>query len=295
MNRRSHRPPRTIGFGALRSLGETGWRSALTGDPEEAARLLDAAAHYGLVEAQTLFAQILLDGRGVARDPARAFRWFRIAGEAGHAPAMNMTGRCLEHGWGIVRDWVAAADWYRRAADASFDWAQYNLANMLLHGRGVRRDRRQALTWFLRAAAQGHAKSINLVGRFLEEGWEIRADRRAAIACYRRAAEMGDFRAQFNMATVMLQGDRVADAVGWLQRATETGSFDFLREMDVQLQRDGRSCLQPVRARIAGRLAAARSKQPEPDGDVPGRTKRPSLRATCGAAKGVFLSRHDEA
>jgi TPR repeat protein len=121
----------------------------------------------------------------------------------------------------------------------------------------VPRDRKQALAWFLRAAAQGHAKSMNLVGRFLEEGWEIPANRRAAIAWYQRAAELGNFRAQFNVATWLLQGARVANAVPWLQRAAEAGSFDFFGEMDAQLQRDGRPCLNPVRAIIATRLAAA--------------------------------------
>jgi TPR repeat protein len=86
-------------------------------------------------------------------------------------------------------------------------------------------------------------------------------NRRAAIAGYQRAVELGDFRAQFNVATWLLQGDRVADAVPWLQRAAETGSFDFLGEMDAQLQRDGRSCLHPIRAIIATRLAAAHAER----------------------------------
>jgi hypothetical protein len=60
----------------------------------------------------------------------------------------------------------------------------------------------------------------------------------------------------------LLQGAREADAILWLQRAAETGSFEFLGEMDAQLQRDGRSCLEPVRASIAKRLAAVRTKPP---------------------------------
>src|SRR4051812_4362873 len=118
MKVRSNRPARPIRFDELRSLDTAAWQSALAGEPENAARWLDAAARYGLVEAQTLFGQILLDGRGLPKDPPRAFRWFSIAAEAGHAPAMNMAGRCLEHGWGVIRDWAAATGWYRRAAEA---------------------------------------------------------------------------------------------------------------------------------------------------------------------------------
>jgi hypothetical protein len=174
---------------------------------------------------------------------------------------MNMAGRCLEHGWGVVRDWAAAAGWYRRAAEASFDWAQYNLANMLLRGRGVARDRKEALNWFLHAAAQGHIKSMNLVGRFLEEGWEMPPNRREAMAWYHRAAEGGDFRAQFNLATCLMQQDRMTEAIPWLQCAAETGSFDFLVEMDAQFPHDGQPGLQPIRTIVATRLAAARAKR----------------------------------
>ena len=37
--------------------------------------------------------------------------------------------------------------------------------------------------------------------------------------------------------------------------------FDFLGEMDAQLQRDGRSCLNPIRTIIATRLAAAHTQR----------------------------------
>ncbi|HVY14550.1 MAG TPA: tetratricopeptide repeat protein [Rhodopila sp.] len=256
MRLRASRVAEPIGFDSLRSLDETRWQSILSGEPAKAAQWLEAAARYGLVEAQTLFAQLLLDGHALPKDSARAFRWFRIAADAGYAPAMNMAGRCLEHAWGVARDWEAAAAWYRRAAEASLDWAQYNLANMLLRGRGVPRDRPQALDWFLRAAAQGHAKSMNLVGRFLEEGWEMPANPSAAMAWYRRSAELGDFRGQFNLATCLIQAGRIAETTPWLQQAAETGSADFLREMDVWAQLHPDLCPKPVLQTIASRLAA---------------------------------------
>ena len=99
--------------------------------PSEAARLLKAAALYGLVEAQTLFGQMLLDGHGVARDQAAAANWFAIAAGAGHPPACNMLGRCSERGWGLPVDLPRAAACYRQAAEAGLDWGQYNLASLL--------------------------------------------------------------------------------------------------------------------------------------------------------------------
>jgi TPR repeat protein len=248
--------PVRVGFDTLRKLDIPSWKAILGGDPAEAARLFECAASYGLVEAQALFAQILLDGQGIGRDRARAYRWFLIAAGAKYAPAMNMVGRCLEHGWGVSKDLSEAAHWYRRAAEMSLDWAQYNLANMLLRGRGTVKDRKQALEWFVRAARQGHAKSINLVGRFLEEGWDVPQDRVAAIALYRQAAELGDFRAQFNLATWLLQQGHATQAACWLRQAAETGSADFLRELKDWIARVEPRRFADVDLIVADRLAA---------------------------------------
>lgn len=240
-------------FSALRRLDTAGWTTVLSGDPAEAARWLEGAAHYGMVEAQTAFAQILLNGQGVPRDPQAAFAWFTSAAHAGHPAAMNMRGRCLERGWGTAPDYPEAAIWYRRAAELGLDWAQYNLANMLLRGRGIAMDRPQAWDWFLRAAEQGHAKSMNLVGRFLEEGWDRPADPAAALAWYHAAARAGDYRAQYNVGTIAMRHGRIADAIRWFRNALETASPDLLEIMVAQFAGHAEAGLREV-----GKLAQAR-------------------------------------
>jgi uncharacterized protein len=227
MSRQSYTPPR-ISLGALREAGADGLAAALAAPPEEAFRWLEAAARYGLVEAQVALGQCLLDGRGTAADPGQAARWFEIAAHAGHADGMNMLGRCLERGWGRDVDHAEACRWYARAAALGLDWAQYNLANALLRGRGVARDRAAAWRWFSCAAAQGHAKSMNLVGRFLEEGWETSPDPAAAASWYRRAAEGGDYRGAYNWASCLARAGRVAEAAGWFHEAAHTATPDLL-------------------------------------------------------------------
>ncbi len=142
----------------------------LDDSPVRAAQAILIAAKEGVVDAQALLGQILLQGRGIARDEALALRWFRIAAQGGHLMARNMVARCLEHGWGCPADAVAAAQQYRLAAEAELDWAQYNYANLLATGRGVAEDQPQALRLYRLAAEQGHAKSMNLLGRYLEDG-----------------------------------------------------------------------------------------------------------------------------
>ncbi len=204
-------------------------QSMLDDSPVRAAQAILVAAKEGVVDAQALLGQILLEGRGIARDEALALRWFQIAAHGGHWMARNMTGRCLEHGWGCAVDEAAAARNYRLAAEAGLDWGQYNYANLLATGRGVAQDRAQALAFYRLAAEQGHAKSMNLLGRYLEDGQYCPQDLDAAVAWYRRSAEGGDFRGQFSYAAVLADRGLIEEALGWLRQALAGGNLKFLR------------------------------------------------------------------
>lgn len=197
--------------------------------PARAAQAILLAARAGLLDAQALLGQILLEGRGIARDQSLAVRWFGIAAQGGHLMARNMLGRCHEHGWGCTADAAIAARHYRQAAEGGLDWAMYNYANLLATGRGVFEDQAQALKLYQRAAELGHAKSMNLLGRYLEEGQHCPADSAAAFEWYRRSAEGGDFRGQFSYASVLADDGRVEEALLWLHRALAAGNLNFLR------------------------------------------------------------------
>ncbi|WP_445179797.1 tetratricopeptide repeat protein [Pseudomonas sp. McL0111] len=204
-------------------------RAMLEESPARAAQAILLAAGEGVVEAQALLGQILLDGQGIAQDQPLAMRWFSIAAGHGHLMARNMLGRCHEHGWGCVADAVAAVRHYRIAADVGLDWAMYNLANLLATGRGVEVDHAQAMRLYQRAAEAGHAKSMNLLGRYCEEGQICPPDPLAARDWYRRSAEGGDFRGQFSYAAVLAQEGRIDAALQWLSKALDGGNLRFLR------------------------------------------------------------------
>lgn len=208
----------------------------LAGAPRDAARAVLAAAQAGLLEAQLMLGQLLLDGRGIARDPALALTWFRIAGEQGHPMGWNMLGRCHEHGWGCARDLPRAADAYARAAAGGLDWGMYNHANLLATGRGVARDPVAAFTLYQAAAELGHAKSMNLVGRCYEDGLGVAADPQLAYHWYRRSAEAGDFRGQFSHAAVLIAHGKIDEARHWLSQALQDGNLKFLRVASSALQ-----------------------------------------------------------
>ncbi len=197
--------------------------------PARAAQAILLAAGEGVLEAQALLGQILLDGHGIAQDQPLALRWFEIAAGQGHLMARNMLGRCHEHGWGCAAEASIAAQRYLIAAKAGLDWAMYNLANLLATGRGVVKDHLQALTLYRQAAEAGHAKSMNLLGRYLEEGQVCPANPAAAREWYRRSAEGGDFRGQFSYAAILADEGKVDDSLYWLSKALALGNVNFLR------------------------------------------------------------------
>ena len=210
------------------------------GPPAVYAAWVRAAADLGLVEAQAIYGQMLLDGAGVERNPAEALSWFKRAAHADHLMAINMVGRCYENGWGVPRDDVVAAYWFRLAADRGLDWGMYNYAHMHRQGRGgVPQDQAAALALYRKAAELGHVKSIGMLGRYYEAGTVVERDPDQAFDCYRRAAEGGDFRGMFHLGRLLLARDRAEDAEPWLTRVPETATPAFLREADAMLRAEG--------------------------------------------------------
>jgi len=197
--------------------------------PARAAQAILLAAKAGVLDAQAMLGQILLDGQGIEQDRPLALRWFEIAAKGGHLMARNMLGRCFEHGWGCAADATVAAGHYRQAAQAGLDWGLYNYANLLATGRGVVQDHGLALACYRRAAGLGHAKSMNLLGRYLEEGRNCPVDLVAACEWYRLSAEGGDFRGQFSYAAVLAELGQIEQAVAWLRKALAGGNLNFLR------------------------------------------------------------------
>lgn len=125
---------------------------------------------------------------------------------------------------------AAAARWVEAAALAGIVNAQIAWGQMLVDGHGVARDPAAGLRWFQLAAAAGSADGINMVGRCHELGWGVPVDPARAAALYRQAAQRGHGWAQFNLATLLLDGRGLAadrmQALHWYVRAARGGETD---------------------------------------------------------------------
>ena len=126
---------------ALDALSRDEIAARLAAPPAERVAFLREAAEAGHAEAQAVYAQMLLDGIGVAADPRAALDWFVKAAAQHHLMALNMVGRCYDLGWGTGIDKARAAACYRVAASRGLVEAMYNYATLLTLGQGVAEDK----------------------------------------------------------------------------------------------------------------------------------------------------------
>ena len=88
---------------------------------------VNALAEKGDVSAQFRYAEMLRDGRGVAKNVKEAVKWTRKAADAGHAPAQCQMGLLYMNGLGVDLDEDKAVEWLNKAAAQNHVQAQYNL------------------------------------------------------------------------------------------------------------------------------------------------------------------------
>lgn len=211
------------------------WHAVIQGDPTTSAQWMLHCARLGHADAQTILGQWLLNGHGLDRDPVGALAWFLKAAAQGHPMGINMAGRCFENGWGAHADFVVAANWYRQAAAKGLDAGMYNYANLLATGQGVEQDAAEALQWYRKAAALGHAKSMTKIGFFYEDGRVVAQDAAAAFTWFEGGARGGDFRGQYNYASMLAARGQMDEALEWLHKVPLTATPGFKRLAGEQL------------------------------------------------------------
>lgn len=211
------------------------WQSVITGEPTTSAQWMLHSARLGHADAQTILGQWLLNGHGLNRDPVGALAWFLKAAAQGHPMGVNMAGRCFENGWGADADCFAAANWYRQAATKGLDAGMYNYANLLATGQGVKQDAAEALQWYRKAAALGHAKSMTKIGFFYEDGRVVAQDSAAAFTWFEGGARGGDFRGQYNYASMLAARGQMDVALEWLRKVPLSATPGFKRLAGEQL------------------------------------------------------------
>lgn len=106
--------------------------------------------------AQFRYAEMLRDGRGVAKNVREAVTWTRKAADGDLAAAQCLMGLFYMNGIGVDRDEDKAVEWLNKAAEQGNARAQVWIWGRYLNGTGVEKEEFEAVKWFRKAAEQGH-------------------------------------------------------------------------------------------------------------------------------------------
>lgn len=135
--------------------------------------------------------------------------WYQAAAYTGNANAQNNLAGFYAEGLGGERDDALAAKWFQKAADSGVPSAQFNLANFYEEGRGVPRNIRKAVQLFESAAPRDPVAAFNAGHIYATGRDDFPQDMVKAVAWYGRSAAMGYAPAQYNLATIYVQGTGV--------------------------------------------------------------------------------------
>ena len=196
----------------------------LGSDVAKARYWLQIAADDGYVPAYVHLARSWRRAFTAAPDPALARHWYELAERAGSLEATLALGYMFRDGEFGTADPSEAVRRFEHAAAAGSGHAKVALAHLYLVGDGVAPDPGRARTLYAEAATQDIAAAFTGLGHLLETGPD--PDPALAEAWYRRGAEVDHATAQYRLARMMLSahgGDRLEEAVYWLQRAAGTG------------------------------------------------------------------------
>lgn len=152
---------------------------------------LKRSAEQGDVSAQLMIANVLREGKGVAKDEAEAFKWFAYAANENDNPE-----------------------------------AQYNVGLMYLGGNGVERDVEEAFRWLRKAASKGNSDAQLTIGNLLYEGKIFDQDTDTAVKLFRLAAKQNNVHAQMIMGEMCLQEENDKKALKWIKMAAELENPD---------------------------------------------------------------------
>lgn len=112
-------------------------------------------AEIGDPAAQTLIAEILWNGLGLARNRQKAVNWYRFAAKGGGREAQFHYGNLLLQGELVKKDIKSGEEFLRKAAEAGHSRAQFNLAQIITSRRPTWSGFSKALPFYQSAAEAG--------------------------------------------------------------------------------------------------------------------------------------------
>jgi TPR repeat protein len=192
-------------------------------DEARAAKWYQLAAEQGVPEAQFQYALMLLDGRFVKKDAQGAYALMQAAAEAGNRLAQFNFAQLIVQREPGNAGMTKAVAYYQRAADAGLADAQYAMSQIYANGAGgKRRDDAEARRWLLLSARQNFDTAQLDLGTWLVDGRGGPRDLKAGFGWMSRAAHAGNVAAQNRLAKLYMGG------IGTEPNSTDAAAWYFL-------------------------------------------------------------------
>lgn len=192
-------------------------------DEARAAKWYQLAAEQGVPEAQFQYALMLLDGRFVKKDAQGAYALMQAAAEAGNRLAQFNFAQLIVQREPGNAGMTKAVAYYQRAADSGLADAQYAMSQIYANGAGgKRRDDAEARRWLLLSARQNFDTAQLDLGTWLVDGRGGPRDLKAGFGWMSRAAHAGNVAAQNRLAKLYMGG------IGTEPNSTDAAAWYFL-------------------------------------------------------------------
>ncbi|MGQ2948959.1 MAG: tetratricopeptide repeat protein [Agrobacterium sp.] len=186
-------------------------------------------AQNGDASAQTLVAEMMSRGLGIARDEKTSAFWYQQAAQGGDPVAMFKFALILMEGKFVTRDKVKADDFMRRAAEAGNASAQFNWGQILVSENPGAKGLLMAMPFYEKSAEQGIADAQYAVSQIYWSVKDVPADKKAKARDWlMRAAKAGYDTAQVDLGIWLVNGfggeRNLEEGFRWLYGAAQRGN-----------------------------------------------------------------------
>lgn len=186
-------------------------------------------AQNGDAAAQTLVAEMMSRGFGIARDFKGAAFWYKQAAENGDPVGMFKYALLLMDGKDAPRDKVKADEYMRRAAEAGNSSAQFNWAQILVSENPGKKGLMLGLPFYEKSAEQGIADAQYAVAQIYISSSDVPAEKKSKARDWmQRSAKAGFDTAQVDMGIWYVNGVGGArnydEGFHWIQVAALRGN-----------------------------------------------------------------------
>jgi TPR repeat protein len=170
-----------------------------------------------------------------------SYKYMSRAAELGSPEAQYELANMLANGRGMARDMEAAIVWGRKASAQNYAPAQFALGRALV-GSIEQQRKNEGIDLLLKAAEAGQTEALLFLSTGLGKGdFGLPKDEARAEALLLPQAEKGNADCQFVLAALYQHGDTFAERRGealvWLRRAADQGhpkALEILRSEEMQ-------------------------------------------------------------